>query len=60
MKPFRLNERWQLEVRTDSINLFNHRNFGPPYANMNDSVRFGTNGSDPESRQMLLGLKLRF
>jgi Carboxypeptidase regulatory-like domain len=60
MKPFRLNERWQLELRADWINLFNHRNFGPPFANMNNSLRFGTNDSEPGSRQMLLGLKLRF
>jgi Carboxypeptidase regulatory-like domain len=60
MKPFRLNERWQLDVRADWINLFNHRNFGPPAANMSNSVLFGTNSSDPGSRQMLLGLKLRF
>jgi hypothetical protein len=54
MKPFRLNERWQLEV-PDWINLFNHRNFGPPNWNMNNSLLFGTNTSDPGSRQMLLG-----
>jgi hypothetical protein len=29
MKPFRMTERWQLEIRADWTNLFNHRNFGP-------------------------------
>jgi hypothetical protein len=59
MKPFPVTEGWRLEVRADWTNLFNHRNFGPPVASMN-SLSFGSNESDPPSRVMLLGLKLRF
>jgi hypothetical protein len=59
MKPFRLAERWKLELRADATNAFNHRNFGPPVASMN-SLSFGRNTSNPASRQVLLGAKIRF
>ena len=59
MKPFTITERIRLELRADSTNLFNHRNFGPPNASMS-SPNFGRNESNPPSRVMLLGAKIRF
>jgi len=59
MKLFRVGERWQLELRGDWTNVFNHRNFGPPVETMND-LSFGGNTSDPPSRVTLISAKLRF
>lgn len=58
-KRFSISERWKLDLRADTSNLFNHRNFGNPVASMN-APNFGTNQSDPPSRSILLSLKLRF
>jgi hypothetical protein len=59
LKNFALTERWQLELRASWTNFLNQRNFGPPMSVMSDP-RFGANLSNPESRTMLLGLKIRF
>jgi hypothetical protein len=59
LKRFAVAERWQTELRADWSNFFNHRNFGPPVAIMS-SPAFGSNVSNPSSRELLLGLKIRF
>lgn len=58
-KTFSLAESWRLELRGESTNVFNHRNFGPPVAVMN-AVNFGSNISDPGVRTIQLLAKLRF
>jgi hypothetical protein len=59
MKPFAISDRLGMELRADSTNLLNHRNFGPPIASMNN-VDFGRNDSNPPSRVLLLSAKIRF
>lgn len=59
MKPFAISERLGIELRADSTNLLNHRNFGPPIAAMGDA-NFGRNDSNPPSRVLLLSAKIRF
>jgi hypothetical protein len=49
-------------LRGDFINLFNHRNFGPPVINMS-SPAFGQNTRNPvadNGRSMLMSLKVQF
>ncbi|MBI3209821.1 MAG: TonB-dependent receptor [Candidatus Solibacter usitatus] len=58
-KPFAVTERIRVELRADTTNLFNHRNFGPPVSSMNDA-NFGLNDSNPQSRSILLAAKIRF
>ena len=61
-KTFPLTERIRLRFRTDFINLFNHRNFGPPVVNMS-SPAFGQNTGDQVAdfgRTMLMSLKVMF
>lgn len=58
-RTFPINERPRLEFRADAENLFNHRNFGPPVANMSSSS-FGANTQgDPGIRTVRLSIKLR-
>ena len=59
MKTFSITERWKIQIRSDWINMWNHRNFGNPVATMN-SPAFGTNTTDPGGRTMLLSAKIRF
>ena len=47
-------------MRSDWINLWNHRNFGNPVATLNNPSAFGTNVTDPGGRTMLLAAKIRF
>lgn len=54
-----LHESWKLQLRSDWINMWNHRNFGNPNAVMN-SPAFGTNTTDPGGRTMLVSAKIRF
>jgi hypothetical protein len=59
LKRFVITERWQTELRVDWSNFLNHRNFGPPVLIMS-SAAFGSNASNPPSREALLGFKIRF
>lgn len=59
-KTVALSERWKLQLRSDWINLWNHRNFGNPVATANNPSAFGTNVTDPGGRTMLLSAKIRF
>lgn len=59
MKTIRLTERVRLRFRTEWINVLNHRNVGPPVADMN-SLDFGRNLTAPVSRAGQLVGKLRF
>jgi hypothetical protein len=58
-KLFAVTEHIRLELRADTTNLLNHRNFGPPVSSMNDA-NFGRNDSNPQSRVILLAAKIRF
>lgn len=58
-KEIRISERWKVQLRSDWINLWNHRNFGNPVATMNSPL-FGQNTTDPGGRTMLLSAKIRF
>jgi hypothetical protein len=59
-KTVPIAERFSLQLRGDWIDLWNHRNFGPPVATMNNPSAFGTNVSDPGGRTMMLSAKVRF
>jgi len=59
-KAVSLTERWKLQLRSDWINMWNHRNFGNPVATMNNPSAFGTNVTDPGGRTMLISAKIRF
>ena len=59
-KTVPLAERWKLQLRSDWINLWNHRNFGNPVATMNNPSAFGTNSTNPGGRTMLISAKIRF
>ncbi len=58
-KTIDLTERWKVQVRSDFVNTFNHRNFGNPVATMSSPI-FGQNTTDPGNRTMLLSAKVRF
>ncbi len=58
-KTVAVRERFKVQLRTDWIDGFNHRNFGNPVATMSSSV-FGTNSTDPGGRTMLGSLKVQF
>jgi hypothetical protein len=58
-KNLNITERWSVQLRSDFINLFNHRNFLNPVATMN-SPNFGQNTTDPGARTMLVSAKIRF
>ncbi|MEX2264355.1 MAG: carboxypeptidase regulatory-like domain-containing protein [Bryobacteraceae bacterium] len=60
MKTINATERWKVQLRSDFVNLFNHRNFGNPNVFMNNPSAFGTNTSDPGNRSILLSLRIRF
>lgn len=59
MKTVDISERLKVQVRGEWMNLFNHRNFGPPVSDMN-SLDFGRNLSAPPGRVIQLIAKLRF
>jgi hypothetical protein len=59
LKEVTFREQLRLEVRASWTNFFNHRNFGPPVAQMNQPD-FGTNQSNPESRIGTVALRLMF
>jgi hypothetical protein len=58
-KQFKITERLGLQVRSDWVNAFNHRNFRVPSTNMN-SPAFGTQVNDPGSRDILMVAKITF
>lgn len=61
-KIFSITERWKLHFRNDFINMFNHRNFGPPENRM-VSPAFGQNTRDQVAtfgRSMLASVKITF
>jgi hypothetical protein len=60
LKTVNISERWRVQLRSDWINLWNHRNFQNPNIFMNNLSRFGTNTADPGGRSMLLSAKIRF
>jgi hypothetical protein len=59
LKKIAIRERVTLQVRGEFFDLFNHRNFGNPVANMS-SPSFGQNTSDPGGRQILLSGRVIF
>lgn len=59
MKSFPIGDRWRLDLRGEFSNLFNHRNFGPPVASMNNAD-FGRNNSSPPGRYVQAVAKIRF
>jgi hypothetical protein len=62
MKTISVTERWKVQLRSDWINLWNHRNFPNPDSRMN-SPAFGTNTDDligQGSRTMLASVRIRF
>ena len=59
VKIISTGERVRTELRADATDAFNHRNFGPPNSVMS-SPSFGKNESEPGSRVVMLGIKVRF
>lgn len=61
-----LNERFSLEFRAETYNLFNHPNFNPPDNGVGDLTfsqslsEVGRNDSTTGARQLQFGLKLHF
>ncbi len=58
-KTFTLTERFRLQFRAESFNLFNESNFRAPNANVS-SPAYGTITSTYDPRQIQLALKLQF
>ena len=60
-KKIQLKENWQLQFRSDFVNLWNHNNFRPPDALMS-SPTFGMNTATllTDSRQIMFSAKIRF
>jgi hypothetical protein len=61
MKKVAFREHWQLQIRGDFVNVWNHKNFQNPVAVMS-SPSFGQNTATPvtETRQILVGVKVKF
>ena len=63
-KKFPLNERWNLQFRTEVFNLFNHANFGSPnpvvFSGNSYSSSAGVITAAADSRQLQFALKLIF
>jgi hypothetical protein len=61
LKRTMITERWNLELRADMTNVFNHPNFGFPTATASSNV-FGRirDGVVSSSRKIQLGAKLNF
>ncbi len=61
LKKISFKENWQLQIRGDFVNFWNHRNFQNPVAVMS-SPAFGQNTATllTDSRQILLSAKLKF
>jgi hypothetical protein len=61
MKRITLKENWQVQLRSDFTNLWNHNNFQNPEARMS-SPSFGANTATPltDARLILFSAKLKF
>jgi hypothetical protein len=62
MKRISFKENWQLQLRSDFFNLWNHNNFANPVANMS-SPAFGNNistGFWTDARLITFSAKIRF
>jgi Carboxypeptidase regulatory-like domain len=62
MKKITFKEDWQLQLRSDFFNVWNHNNFANPVANMS-SPAFGNNistGFWTDARLITLSAKIRF
>jgi len=59
-KNTQLNERFSLQLRADVFNLFNHRNFGIPDAQVNSANFLNQWATDGGNRRIVLGLRATF
>jgi len=61
MKKFPIRENLGFELRSDFVNMWNHNNFKPPEARMNNSA-FGANTAPllTDAREILVNARLRF
>jgi len=59
-KNTQLNERFSLQLRADVFNLFNHRNFGVPDAQVNSANFLNQWATDGGNRRIVLGMKVLF
>jgi hypothetical protein len=62
MKKISINEDWQVQLRSDFFNVWNHNNFSNPVANMS-SPAFGSNISTAfwtDARLITFSAKIRF
>ena len=59
MRNFAIRERYKVQFRAESFNLFNHANFNNPNANVS-AATFGTINAAGAPRVMQLALKLLF
>jgi len=56
-------ERYRLQLRADSFNIFNHPNLGTPNANITNTSNLGTitsTASGAQSRKVEFGAKFSF
>lgn len=60
VKNFRMNERWQMQFRAESFNVFNHTNFGLPNAVIGTTAAGTISSTVSTPRQNQFALKLRF
>ena len=60
-RKVQIRENWQLQLRTDFVNMWNHNNFRPADARMS-SPTFGLNTAPllTDSREMMFSAKMRF
>jgi hypothetical protein len=61
MKRISVSEKWQIQLRSDFNNLWNHTNFRNPDARMSSST-FGVNTDPPwtDSREIMFVAKIKF
>lgn len=61
MKKIAITETWQVQLRSDFFNLWNHNNFQNPVSTMS-SPAFGTNTANllTDAREILFSAKIRF
>jgi hypothetical protein len=59
-KNTQLTERLALQIRVDTFNLFNHRNFAIPDAQVNSANFLDQWATDGGNRRIVLGMRLTF
>ena len=59
-KTFSLTERFNLQLRIDAFNTFNHPNFNAPDANVGDPTMGQIFSTSVDNRRMQFGLRLFF